>query len=96
MLTGGHAKTAAQLNQVSENMTVVQKKLYGKYFDQFATTLNKMLGSGLSASEAAVRIIKISEQVPAPIRTPVGKDAEDILHAVREKSDEDLDTMKSQ
>ncbi|GAH05919.1 unnamed protein product, partial [marine sediment metagenome] len=30
------------------------------------------------------------------IRTPVGKDAEDILHAVREKSDEDLDTMKSQ
>ena len=33
MLTGGHAKTAAQLNQVSENMTVEQKKLYGKYFE---------------------------------------------------------------
>ena len=96
MLTGGHAKTAAQLNQVSENMTVEQKKLYGKYFDQFATTLNKMLGSGLPASEAAARIIKISEQVPAPIRAPVGKDAEDILLAVREKSDEELDIMKAQ
>ena len=96
MLTGGHAKAAAQLKQVSENMTVEQKKLYGKYFDQFATTLNKMLGSGLSSSEAAARIIEISEQVPAPIRAPVGKDAEDILHAVREKSDEELDIMKAQ
>jgi hypothetical protein len=28
ILTGGHAKTAAQLKQVSENMTVEQKKLY--------------------------------------------------------------------
>jgi len=32
LLTGGPAKTAAQLKQVSENMTVEQKNLYGKYF----------------------------------------------------------------
>jgi hypothetical protein len=55
-----------------------------------------MLGSGLATSEAAARIIEISELVPAPIRAPVGKDAEDILRAVREKSDEDLDIMKAQ
>jgi NAD(P)-dependent dehydrogenase (short-subunit alcohol dehydrogenase family) len=96
LLTGGPAKTAAQLKQVSENMTVEQKNLYGKYFDQFATALNKMQNSGLPASKAAARVIEISEQVPAPIRAPVGKDAEEFLQAVREKSDEDLDIMKAQ
>lgn len=95
MLTGGPAKTAAQLKQVSENMTAEQKNLYGKYFDQFATGLNKMQNSGLPASEAAARIIEISEQVPAPIRAPVGMDAEEILRSVREKSDEELDIMKA-
>jgi NAD(P)-dependent dehydrogenase (short-subunit alcohol dehydrogenase family) len=96
LLTGGPAKTAAQLKQVSENMTVEQKNLYGKYFDQFAIGLNKMQAAGLPSSEAAARVIEISEQVPAPIRVPVGKDAEELLRAVREKSDEELDTMKAQ
>ena len=96
MLTGGPAKLAAQLKQVSENMTVEQKNLYRKYFDQFAIALNKMQNSGLPASEAAARIIEISEQVPAPIRAPVGKDAEELLRAVREKSDIELDRLKAQ
>jgi NAD(P)-dependent dehydrogenase (short-subunit alcohol dehydrogenase family) len=96
MLTGGPAKTAAQLKQVSENMTVEQKNLYGKYFDQFTIALNKMQNAGLPASEAAARVIEISEQVPAPIRVPIGKDAEELLRAVREKSDEELDAMKAQ
>ncbi len=96
LLTGGPAKTAAQLKQVSENMTVEQKNLYGKYFDQFAIGLNKMQNAGLPASEAAARVIEISKQVPAPIRAPVGKDAEELLRAVREKSDEELDIMKAQ
>jgi NAD(P)-dependent dehydrogenase (short-subunit alcohol dehydrogenase family) len=96
LLTGGPAKTAAQLKQVSENMTVEQKNLYGKYFDQFAKALNKIQDSGLPASEAAARIIEISEQVPAPIRAPVGKDAEELLRAVHEKTDEELDIMKAQ
>jgi NAD(P)-dependent dehydrogenase (short-subunit alcohol dehydrogenase family) len=96
LLTGGPAKTAAQLKQVSENMTVEQKNLYGKYFDQFVIALNKIQGSGLPASKAAARVIEISEQVPAPIRAPVGKDAEEFLQAVREKSDEELDIMKAQ
>jgi NAD(P)-dependent dehydrogenase (short-subunit alcohol dehydrogenase family) len=96
LLTGGGAKTAAQLKQVSENMTVEQKDLYGKYFDQFATALNKMQDSGLPASKAAARVIEIYEQVPAPIRATVGKDAEELLRAVHEKSDEELDIMKAQ
>ena len=77
-------------------MTVEQKNLYGKYFDQFAIGLNKIQNAGLPASEAAARVIEISKQVPAPIRAPVGKDAEELLRAVREKSDEELDIMKAQ
>jgi NAD(P)-dependent dehydrogenase (short-subunit alcohol dehydrogenase family) len=96
LLTGGPAKTAAQLRHVSENMTVEQRNLYGKYFDQFATALNRMQNAGLPASKAAEMIIEISEQVPAPIRAPVGKDAEELLWAVHEKSDEELDIMKAQ
>jgi NAD(P)-dependent dehydrogenase (short-subunit alcohol dehydrogenase family) len=96
MLTGGPAKTAALLKQVSENMTVEQKNLYGEHFDQFATELNKMQASGLTASDAAARVIEISEQVPAPIRAPIGNDAEEILRAVRERSDEELDLMRAE
>ena len=46
--------------------------------------------------EAAARVIEISEQVLAPIRVPVGKDAEEILQAVHEKSDEELDLMRTE
>ena len=94
MLTGGPAKTAAQLKQVSEAMTVEQKQLYDVYFEQFAIALNQMQGAGLSAVAAAARVIEITEQVPAPSRATVGQDAEEILQMVREKSDEELDEFK--
>jgi len=94
MLTGGPAKTAAQLKQVSDHMTAEQKVLYDKYFGQFATILNNMQAAGLSAEAAATRVIEISEQVPAPIRATVGDDAAEILQMVREKSDEELDEFR--
>ena len=64
-------------------------------FDQFATALNKMQDSGLPTSKAAARVIESSEQVPPPIRAIVGKDAEELLRAVHEKPDEELDIMKA-
>jgi len=94
MVTGGPAKTAVQLKQLSDNMTAEQKQLYGKYFEQFAASLNNMQNAGLSAKAAAIRVIEISEQVPAPTRATVGKDAEEILQMVREKSDEELDNFR--
>jgi NAD(P)-dependent dehydrogenase (short-subunit alcohol dehydrogenase family) len=94
MVTGGPAKTAAQLKQTSDTMTADQKQLYGKYFEQFSVALNNMQSGGLSAKDAATRVIEISEQVPAPTRAAVGKDAEEILQMVREKSDEELDDFR--
>ena len=96
MVTGGPAKTAEQLKEISGAMTFDQKKLYGKYFEQFAEALNSMQSGGLSAKNAAARVIEISEQVPAPIRAAVGKDAEEILQMVREKTDRELDIFRMQ
>ena len=94
MVTGGPAKTAAQLKQISETMTAEQQQNYGKHFEQFSASLNSMQSAGLSSVAAAAKVIEISEQIPAPSRAAVGKDAEEILQMVREKTDEELDNFR--
>jgi NAD(P)-dependent dehydrogenase (short-subunit alcohol dehydrogenase family) len=96
MRTGGPAKTGAALKRIGEGMTTEQRALYGKSFDSFATTLNKMQDSGLDSVSAAQRVIELAEQVPAPSRGAVGKDAEEILRFVHEKSDAEQDAMRLQ
>lgn len=96
MKTGGPEKTAAALRRIGESMTAEQRELYGKNFDTFAATLNKMQGSGLDSVSAARRVIELAEQVPAPSRGAVGADAEDILRFVHEKSDAEQDAMRLQ
>lgn len=94
MRTGGPAKTAAQLKEISDAMTEEQRKRYGNHFEQFSASLNAMQANGLNADLAAARIIEISKQIPAPIRAAVGKDAEEILQMVKEKTDRELDEFK--
>jgi NAD(P)-dependent dehydrogenase (short-subunit alcohol dehydrogenase family) len=96
MKTGGPGKTAAALSRIGEGMTAEQRELYGKTFDTFAGTLNKMQDSGLDSASAARRVIELAEQVPAPSRGAVGADAEDILRFVHEKSDAEQDAMRLQ
>jgi NAD(P)-dependent dehydrogenase (short-subunit alcohol dehydrogenase family) len=94
MLTGGPAKTAAALQRTADAMTEQQQALYGEAFATFTNALNSMQSNGLAATDAAARIIELAEQEPAPARAPVGKDAEDILQQVREKSDAELDALR--
>ena len=94
MRTGGPAKTAMALKRVAERMSSEQRELYGKAFDTFAKTLNKMQGSGLDSTSAARRVIELAEQVPAPSRGAVGADAEEILRLVRERSDTEQDAIR--
>ncbi|SFJ85230.1 SDR family NAD(P)-dependent oxidoreductase [Bradyrhizobium sp. cf659] len=96
MRTGGPAKTAAALARVTDQMTAEQRGLYGQSFDTFATTLNVMQSSGLDSALAAARVIELAEQVPAPSRAPVGTDADAMLRAAREKSDDELDAFRLQ
>jgi NAD(P)-dependent dehydrogenase (short-subunit alcohol dehydrogenase family) len=94
MKTGGPAKTAAALKGVADRMTPEQRELYGQTFASFAAALNGMQNSGLDSAAAARRVIELAEQVPAPSRAPVGADAEEMLRAVREKSDAEQDTLR--
>jgi NAD(P)-dependent dehydrogenase (short-subunit alcohol dehydrogenase family) len=94
MRTGGPAKTAAALNKVADGMTAEQRELYGRTFGSFANAMNSMQASGLDSVSAATQVIELAEQVPAPSRAPVGEDAEEMLRAVREKSDAEQDALR--
>jgi NAD(P)-dependent dehydrogenase (short-subunit alcohol dehydrogenase family) len=96
MKTGGPAKTAAALARVAEAMTPQQRELYGQVFGTFANQLNSMQDAGLDSPSAAARVIELAEQTPAPSRGPVGTDADEMLRAVREKSDAELDALRLQ
>jgi len=96
MKTGGPAKTAAALKRVADGMTPKQRDLYGQTFGSFAGALNGMQNSGLDSAAAARRVIELAEQTPAPSRAPVGADAEEMLRAVREKSDAEQDALRLQ
>jgi short-subunit dehydrogenase len=96
MRTGGPAKTATALARTAEQMTAQERDLYGRAFDTFAAKLNSMQGSGLASEEAAVRVIELAEQNPAPRFAAVGRDAEEILRAVREQSDAEQDALRLQ
>jgi NAD(P)-dependent dehydrogenase (short-subunit alcohol dehydrogenase family) len=94
MKTAGPQKTAAALARIADRMTPEQRGLYGQTFDSFAAALNGMQNSGLDSASAARRVIELSEQVPAPIRAPVGQDSEEMLRFVREKSDAEQDAFR--
>jgi NAD(P)-dependent dehydrogenase (short-subunit alcohol dehydrogenase family) len=96
MKTGGPAKTAAALARTAERMTPQQRDLYGRSFETFEAKLNGMQEGGLASVAAAKRVIELAEQTPAPRLGPVGQDAEEILHVVREGSDEEQDALRLQ
>jgi NAD(P)-dependent dehydrogenase (short-subunit alcohol dehydrogenase family) len=96
MLTGGPAKTAAALSRRADAMTDEQRALYGDAYGKFTDALNGMQSAGLSAEASADQVIELVEQVPAPTRAPVGDDAKEVIRLVREKSDAELDVVRSQ
>jgi hypothetical protein len=53
-----------------------------------------MQSSGLDAATAATRVIQVAQQQPAPIRVPIGPDAEQLMKAVHEQTDEELDALR--
>ena len=94
MKTGGPAKTATALQRVTDDMTAEQRDLYGNTFASFTKALNSMQDSGLDSVAAATKVIALAEQLPAPSRGPVGADAEEMLRAVRNKSDAEQDALR--
>ena len=96
MKTGGPAKTAAALARAAERMTPEEHELYGQAFNAFAARLNGMQNSGLSSIDAAKRVIELAEQNPPPRSASVGEDADEILRAVRTRSDDEQEALRLQ
>ena len=96
MKTGGPAKTAAALARTAEKMTPEEHELYGEAFNAFAARLNSMQNSGLASIDAAKRVIELAEQNPPRRSASLGEDADDILRAVHERSDDEQDTLRLQ
>jgi NAD(P)-dependent dehydrogenase (short-subunit alcohol dehydrogenase family) len=94
MATGGPAKTATALDRAAESMTPEQRELYGDTFAAFTVALNSMQSAGLDGAVAAASVVEAAERLPAPIRVPVGPDAEEVLKLVREQTDEELDELR--
>jgi hypothetical protein len=94
MATGGPAKTAAALERAAESMTPEQHELYGDTFAAFTAAFNSMQRAGLEAAAAAAGVVEAAERQPAPIRVPIGPDAEEILKLVHEQTDEQLDELR--
>ncbi|PSS60562.1 oxidoreductase [Ensifer sp. NM-2] len=88
------AGTAAALGRVTATMTKEQRKLYGKTFGRFANGVKGLHENGIESAVAAACLIEIAERRPAPIRAAIGLDAEEMLRAVREKSDLELDALR--
>jgi NAD(P)-dependent dehydrogenase (short-subunit alcohol dehydrogenase family) len=96
MKTGGPAKTAAALARTAEKMTPEEHDLYGQAFNAFAARLNGMQSSGLASIDAAKRVIELAEQNPPQRSASVGEDADEILRAVRKRSDDEQDALRLQ
>ena len=96
MRTGGPAKTAAALKRTADGFTEDQRRLYGKAFEAFSAALNRGQAAGLDSASSAKGVIELAEEVPARARAPLGVDAEEILREVHEKSDAELDAMRTQ
>jgi len=90
----GSADIETEAARVKRKMTREQSKLYGKTFDTFTKALIEMQESEMGVTVAASRLIAIAEQQPAPIRAAVTSDAEDLLQAVRLRSDTELDVLR--
>lgn len=75
-------------------MTPAEQELYGDGFDRFAAMLNAAQAEGTPSVVAAARMIQLAEQEQAPIRAPVGPDAERLLAMVARSSDEELDETR--
>ncbi|TBO44448.1 SDR family NAD(P)-dependent oxidoreductase [Pedobacter kyonggii] len=95
MLTSGPAKTAAQLKHILDTLSPELRSLYGDRFERFSGKLNAMQAGGLPAAIAAGMIIGVAEQVPAPIRVPIGEDAQALLRMVKENPDQYIDGFRA-
>ena len=80
----------------SAAITGAQRHLYGAGFAKLSEAINEAQCEKLSADAAADRIVELVEARPAPMREPVGPDAERIRRLVAENSDVEIEKRQFQ
>ncbi|MBH0008062.1 SDR family NAD(P)-dependent oxidoreductase [Salinibacterium sp. SWN1162] len=94
MLTGGPAKSAALLGQLTNSLTDDQRELYGEALARFAAGFNDGQAKGLTSAAAAAEVIDIAERIPAPSTATIGDDAAQLVQFLRTSTAEEQDALR--
>jgi NAD(P)-dependent dehydrogenase (short-subunit alcohol dehydrogenase family) len=88
----GRQATAA-LAQIDHSMTTAQRKHYGK---SLRACMEKLAGSATQGEPvtAAARVVELSIQRRAPVRSTVHRDAEHMMRTVREQTEAELEALR--
>ncbi|MDI4238596.1 SDR family NAD(P)-dependent oxidoreductase [Bradyrhizobium sp. Arg237L] len=90
----GAGAASGALARIGNAMTAEQRRLYGKTFGAFASRSGSVQADEIDPAAAAARVVELAEQRPAPSRAAIGRDTEQMLSAVRQKPDAELDALR--
>lgn len=93
-MTTGSASSVPTLTRILDNMTVEQRKLYGKTFATFTDGLRGLKPSGLESVVVAMQVIAMAEWGATSNRMTMSSDAEKMLSLARETFDAELETLR--
>lgn len=84
---------SASLAQIDHSMTTDERKLYGK---RLRACMEKLAGSAAPGepTTVAARVVELAIQRHVPAWSPIDRDAQDMMRAIREQTDAELDTLR--
>lgn len=92
--TDAPAEMTAEWARVAASMTAEQRNLYAGRLSICADHVSRGTANSMEAADAAARLIEIAERHPAPSRTPLSPDAEELLRLAQRQSQEELDALR--
>lgn len=92
-LEGAGPGLSASLAQIDHSMTADERKLYGKLL---RACMAKLAGSAAPGepTTVAARVIELAIQRHGPAWSPIDRDAQDMMRAIREQTDAELDALR--
>lgn len=84
---------SASLAQIDHSMTADERKLYGK---RLRACMEKLAGSAAPGepTTVAARVVELAIQRHVPAWSPIEHDAQDMMRAIREQTDAELDALR--
>lgn len=83
----------ASLAQIDHSMTADERKLYGK---RLRACMEKLAGAAAPGEQTTVaaRVVELAIQRHGPAWSPIDRDAQDMMRAIRERTDAELDALR--